>query len=129
MNIETKIVENNVDLYKSFGWELTDTKEEKVRWGHTHKNVKRYVLARDKEDKNYEELKKLESKYFELDSRRLSYTPIDSCIAIILFLLFIIPCIFYVWYKKKEQNRIDLYNQNLEKQKKQILNQANSLMK
>lgn len=128
MNLETMIVEKNVDLYKNFGWELTETKNERVRRGRIHKNITKYVLARNKDIKNYSTIKQLESKYFKLYDQKQVYKPMESGVVFLLFVCFIVPGIIYVCYKENQHNKIYQYNRKLEEQMRTIVKQAQSLI-
>ena len=128
MNLETKIVDKNVDLYKNFGWQLTDTKEERVRHGRIHRTEKKYILVREKNMKNYNIITQLESKYFKLNSQKQVYEPMKPVFVFLLFVCFIVPGIVYVAYKDQQHNKIYQYNKQLEEQKKKIVKQAQSLI-
>ncbi len=128
MNLETKIVDGNVDLYKNFGWQLTDTKEERVRHGRIHRTEKKYILVREKNMKNYAIITQLESKYFKLNSQKQVYEPMQPVFVFLLFVCFIVPGIVYVAYKDQQHNKIYQYNKQLDEQKKKIVQQVQSLI-
>lgn len=88
-NIESITVEKDVDLYEKFGWKKTQTVEDCVRRGRSHRKVTRYVLVRDKNMRNYTTIKQLESKYFKIYSQMKHYQPADKDLLFLLYALLI----------------------------------------
>ncbi len=127
-NIESLTVTKNVDLYKKFGWEKTQSVQEHVRRGRGHCTVTRYVLVRDKDMKNYSTIQQLENKYFKLYNQIKEYQPVNKDTAFLLYLLFIIPGIIYSVSKRNENEKIYNYNNQLKNKMKEIERQVASLM-
>ena len=124
MNIETKLVSDDINEYLRFGWEHTD--DTKVRTGRTLRL--QHVLARDKDMENYRLIAALEAKYFMLKSQKKTYVPMDGGWGFVLFMLFVIPFILYAVIKHTQKKRIEEHNAKLQTQMNDILIEVKTLL-
>lgn len=110
-----------IALMKKFGWEYTEDR----RYGRSGYHA---VYARDKDMPNYRLVAALEEKYFRLDGQKKYYQPADPWICILLFVLFIIPLVFYLWFKSDQKQKYADFNAGLERQKNEILKEVSTLV-
>lgn len=129
MSIETITVPSQdlvtIDAYRAFGWQIT--KEEFVRSGRGRRKVT--TLARSNEMLHYNELHQLEISYFEYKKRLKTYQPGEFFLYLVLYALFFVPGILYSIYKINQKMAIKEHNNELQRQMKNILNQAIKVQK
>lgn len=124
MDIETISIRGPIDDYLIFGYQLSD--DVRVRHGRIHHTE--HILVRDKNMKNYSLIRQLEASYFSLKRQLKTYKEIDKGTCLVLFLLFIIPGILYVVFKKEQKQSIDDYNQKIKAQMYRIESKAAELL-
>ena len=126
MNIETTTVRGNYDEYLKFGWKHTEDSRE--RSGKSHYTA--HILARDKDMENYRLIETLEKKYFYLKSQIKTYSPISDNweMAVILFLLLVIPFVVYYIYKGKQKREINENNNRLRIEMHKVLEEVKTLL-
>lgn len=130
MNIETKTIrasssfEATKEEYGYFGWKHTE--DTTVRSGKGHRAA--YVLARDKDMRNYYELAKLEIEYFDLRSSKKTYTPMEAGTVFLSLLLFIVPGVIYIAAKWSQKQRIAAHNAEIQMQMNVIASKAKKLL-
>ncbi len=99
MNIETKQVRNDIDVYLNFGWE----KNSEVVIRHAKHHHKEYVSVRYKDMPHYDKLVNLEERYFPLKKKLQNYEPIEFIYAFITFIFFVSPIFIYIAIKSNEK--------------------------
>lgn len=130
MNIETKTIRANSafeatkEEYACFGWQHTE--DTTVRSGKGHRAA--YVLARDKDMRNYYELAKLEIEYFDLRSQIRTYDPMSAFWAFIGLVVFVIPGVMYIAVKSIQKKKITEHNAEIRKQMDEIASKAKELL-
>ena len=126
MNIETKTVRKDISDYLKFGWKHTE--DTSYRSGKIYGTAS--VLARDKEMPNYKLIFALENKYFRLKSNIKIYKPINDNweVAVILFLLLVIPFVVYYIYKGKQKREINENNNRLRIEMHKVLEEVKTLL-
>ena len=85
---------------KLFGYKVV--REEAI--GSGKKRVEYVIMERDKNLRNYITLKNLEDDYYKAKNSIKEYKPMNEGLALLLFLLLIIPGVIYVSKKRKEIN-------------------------
>ncbi len=111
MNLETKeATEQEHSEMMQFGWIIKDV-EKKARSRGRHRLV--FIMIRNKDSANYQELSKLEKEYLSYKHSIRQYQPMDAVLTIVLYLFFLIPGILYTIYKTKEKNEITSSNNAL----------------
>jgi len=125
MNIETKTVRGDISDYLRFAWKHTE--DTSYSSGRIHGTAS--VLARDKEMPNYKLISALEDKYFHLKSNIKIYKPISDNweLAVILFLLLVMPFAIYCIYKGKQKRKINENNNHLQIEMEKVLEEVKSL--
>ena len=129
--IETKKVYmiENEEYYASdlraFGWEITENKIEYIG----EMAAPYFVLTRDKEKENYEELRKKEIEYEKQRKELIHYDNINIEVAILLMILLIIPGVIYIIYKKSEEKKCIEHNWPYKKKMEEIVKEAKELNK
>ena len=118
MSVERIIVRGDIDDYLDFGWEYTEDVRKRGGKGH-HYNAS--VLSRDTSMPHYFEIVRLENEYFYLKGQLREYNPASPLVAIILFLLFIIPGIIYLAVKSNQKTRIAIHNSHIKRKMNDIL--------
>lgn len=124
MNIETKSVAGDISIYLKFGWKHTE--DTHGRHGPHYRT--RHVLARDKDNPNYRLLAALEQKYFALKGQLKTYEPMDPLISILLFLLLILPFVFYANVKLTQKQEVEAHNAKIKAQMDKVLKEAAPLL-
>ncbi len=111
MNLETKeATEQEHSEMMQFGWTIKDV-EKRARSRGRHRLV--FIMIRDKDRANYQELSKLEKEYLSYKHSIRQYQPMDEILTIVLYLFFLIPGILYTIYKTKEKREITSSNNAL----------------
>ena len=130
MNIETKeqhyfdekAKNRQIALMAKFGWQYTQDVK-RSRGSHYA------VFARDKDMPNYRLIAALDDKYFSLERRKKTYSPItDSPENFLLILLLVIPFLLYLAYKTAQKKRIRSHNAAIESQQEAILKEVATLL-
>lgn len=87
---------NYIQNLTAFGWQQTQTVSER----HGRSTHHYCILARETSMEHYDDLRKLENEYEAAKSQIKSYRSMEISTVLLLFLLFIVPGIIYVNYKK-----------------------------
>lgn len=132
MPIEQFTTSYDYSEYENFGWKLvkTETNMHTHRSGRHHytKRVTSYVLQRDTDMPNYKLIKAYEDKYFYIKSQYKYYKKADVDIAILLFLILIVPGIIYLSCKSLQKQRINEHNARITNEMKDILTKTKELL-
>lgn len=114
------------EFKKLFGWKLVGTRS--YRSGRKHHTE--YTWERDLNlDKlQLQKLNELESRYDLLDSSTDYLPSADIEIAILLFLLMIIPGILYLVYINNQKRKAKIEQENARREMKEIIEQVNSMI-
>ncbi len=115
MNIETITVRRDVADYEKFGWKQTDTRRTGGRARRTE-----YILARDKDRANYRLIATLERKYFSLKAQLKTYQPIEPEIALLCFVLLVIPLFIYLGVKYHQKQEVMANNRTILEEMKKV---------
>jgi hypothetical protein len=105
---------------KLFGYKVA--REETI--GSGKKRVEYVIMERDKNLRNYITLKKLEDDYYKAKNSIKEYKPMNEGLALLLFLLLIIPGVIYVSKKRKEKKLIDANNQKMKREMARIIQEG-----
>ena len=81
-------------------------------------------MERDKNLRNYITLKNLEDDYYKAKNSIKEYKPMNEGLALLLFLLLIIPGVIYVSKKRKEKKLIDANNQKMKREMARIIQEG-----
>ena len=119
-DLEATLVLEDYKEYTYFGWSFVN--DTVIR--HEKSFATFHILVRDTCSDNYSELKKLETKYFDLKSSLRKKQKVDGLAVFFLFLLFIIPGIVYCIYSSINKRTIAAHNQKIQDQMTQILNEC-----
>lgn len=117
MNVETKAVRNDVKEYEKFGWKCNEEK----RAGHARHHYREYILVRDKDIPNYDQISSLERKYFSAKSQLQTYEPMDPIYGVVTFLCFIIPFVVYAVFKNNQKKKVEAHNAAVHKRMDGVL--------
>ena len=77
---------------------------------------------------NYDELVRLEGKYDAYENEKQKYEEMDLEVALVLYLLLLVPGIIYIVHKSKQKKEITEYNKALEQRMDKILEKAKALL-
>lgn len=105
---------------KLFGYKVV--REESI--GSGKKRVEYVIMERDKNLRNYITLKNLEDDYYKAKNSIKEYKPMNEGLALLLFLLLVIPGVIYVSKKKKEKKLIDANNQKMKREMARIIQEG-----
>ncbi|MBQ2471064.1 MAG: hypothetical protein II508_00545 [Acholeplasmatales bacterium] len=105
---------------KLFGYKVV--REEAI--GSGKKRVEYVIMERDKNLRNYITLKNLEDDYYKAKNSIKEYKPMNEGLALLLFLLLIIPGVIYVSKKRKEKKLIDANNQKMKREMARIIQEG-----
>lgn len=105
---------------KLFGYKVV--REESI--GSGKKRVEYVIMERDKNLRNYITLKNLEDDYYKAKNNIKEYKPMNEGLALLLFLLLIIPGVIYVSKKRKEKKLIDANNQKMKREMARIIQEG-----
>lgn len=105
---------------KNFGWKV----KEEVFEGSGKKKVSYCVLERDKNHHNYLTYVRLEKEYYKCKDNIKEYQGVNEIVAMLLFLLLIIPGVIYVSKKKKERIAIEENNKKMKAEMARIIQEA-----
>jgi hypothetical protein len=105
---------------KLFGYKVV--REESI--GSGKKRVEYVIMERDKNLRNYITLKNLEDDYYKAKNSIKEYKPMNEGLALLLFLLLIIPGVIYVSKKRKEKKLIDANNQKMKREMARIIQEG-----
>lgn len=85
-------------------------------------------MERDKDMPNYDELVRLEGKYDAYENEKQKYEEMDLEVALVLYLLLLVPGIIYTVHKSKQKKEITEYNKALQQRMDKILEKAKALL-
>ena len=85
-------------------------------------------MERDKDMSNYDELVRLEEKYDAYENEKQKYEEMDLEVALVLYLLLLVPGIIYTVHKSKQKKEITEYNKALQQRMDKILEKAKALL-
>lgn len=77
---------------------------------------------------NYDELVRLEGKYDAYENEKQKYEEMDLEVALVLYLLLLVPGIIYTVHKSKQKKEITEYNKALQQRMDKILEKAKALL-
>ena len=77
---------------------------------------------------NYDELVRLEGKYDAHENEKQKYDEMDLEVALVLYLLLLVPGIIYTVHKSKQKKEITEYNKALQQRMDKILEKAKALL-
>ena len=77
---------------------------------------------------NYDELVRLEEKYDAYENEKQKYEEMDLEVALVLYLLLLVPGIIYIVHKSKQKKEITEYNKALQQRMDKILEKAKALL-
>lgn len=123
MTEEKKLLKKNIieiNDNKLFGYKVV--REESI--GSGKKRVEYVIMERDKNLRNYITLKNLEDDYYKAKNSIKEYKPMNEGLALLLFLLLIIPGVIYVSKKRKEKKLIDANNQKMKREMARIIQEG-----
>ena len=123
MTEEKKLLKKNIieiNDNKLFGYKVV--REEAI--GSGKKRVEYVIMERDKNLRNYITLKNLEDDYYKAKNSIKEYKPMNEGLALLLFLLLIIPGVIYVSKKRKEKKLIDANNQKMKREMARIIQEG-----
>ncbi len=111
MNLEEKEASEQAHSeMMQFGWTIKDVIKKPTHRGR-HRMV--FIMVRDKDSANYQELSRLENEYLSYKHSIRQYQPMDEILTIVLYLFFLIPGILYTIYKCKQKGEITSCNNAL----------------
>ncbi len=84
-------------------------------------------MTRETSMEHYDDLRKLENEYEAAKSQIKSYRSMETSTVLLLFLLFIVPGIIYVNYKKCQKMDIDKNNLDCKNKMLQVLAEAKEI--
>ena len=105
---------------KNFGYKV----KEEITEGKGKNKVSYYVLERDKNNANYLTYVRLEKEYYQYKNGIKEYKGVNEILAMVLFLLLIIPGVIYVFKKKNEKKSIDENNAKMKKEMARVIQEA-----
>lgn len=126
MDLEEKEFPKRIkDIKVSFGWKVKDFYTRRSgRVGH--RTI--FRMERDKDMPNYDELVRLEEKYDAYENEKQKYEEMDLEVALVLYLLLLVPGIIYTVHKSKQKKEITEYNKALQQRMDKILEKAKALL-
>ena len=77
---------------------------------------------------NYDELVRLEGKYDAYENEKQKYEEMDLEVALVLYLLLLVPGIIYTVHKSKQKKEITEYNNAIQQRMDKILEKAKALL-
>ena len=77
---------------------------------------------------NYDEIVRLEGKYDAYENEKQKYEEMDLEVALVLYLLLLVPGIIYTVHKSKQKKEITEYNKALQQRMDKILEKAKALL-
>ncbi|HNX15826.1 MAG TPA: hypothetical protein PKO28_00400 [Bacilli bacterium] len=111
-------------IYEAFGFRWVEDKT--VRSGPLH--LLKSVMILDRSNPHADELKAFMEQYDALEHKRKYYEDIDFLLALLCFLLFIIPGIIYVAFKLNQKQKIEEHNYFIEIDQKKLIEKAKPLL-
>lgn len=77
---------------------------------------------------NYDELVRLEEKYDAYENEKQKYEEMDLEVALVLYLLLLVPGIIYTVHKSKQKKEIEEYNNAIQQRMDKILEKSKALL-
>ena len=134
ITVSPKEEKSTIDFFANFGWSLKSSQEINSKGSHferredgvysvaTTENYVKIVLERDTKMDNYNIIKELENKYFNVMSHepQKKQIRISPILTVILLICYIAPGVIYLAYKSRQKKKAEkTYKNDLAKWKKE----------